>query len=713
MFAGVGNEYVVETLVDSQRRVLMAIQNFDSQDSFLVARLTTDGHRDNTFGSNGLASIDLSSLPGATRTTSMALAPDGSIFVAGDDLGANNDMVVVKLTPNGDVDTDYTGGGIVVFDYEPGASSRVRKIAAAASDRLVVVGHMTVGSVEQGRITRLTSAGLIDSTFASGGVAKLPEDPSGISGYGPTETTQFLDVAVRPEGAFPLNETYAVAGYTDRSGGSAIVTAFDDGVGGTPAFNTGHPLGQVNLTSSSSNPLFAQSIALAGDGGFAVGLRGGAYADGGGVLRVDDVGDEVTGFGANGFSSLLEVNDLAYRGESLFIAGFGGGNLGYIGLLDDSDGSINTAFGTQVSPHITTFTLQGSHAQPPSLAVDGAGVPVVGWDDNGGPGRSYVRRFVGLQPPGPRSATKILFSEGGSLFAMSSTGDDVVTMSQPTSLETDSGPAAGFSGDFLFERRNLSLGSSRIYRADASDGANATSISDSFYPGADATEPSYAEDGYDAFVGFMTGDCMHRIHLGGSFSNPGSCGLSHGTLNPTDPGVYAAISNGDVVLGGFGGFPLMRLTDQATQYQQGPVETVERGLDGQRLVITFKYGAALENIAMSYLNPPEYNGVTTFVNMPVTQFYGSPLPHDISSYAVSPDLADPAVVIAINGTEIVKQSMGGGGSPTVLRTGTNLGVGQWTRQLLELPSLRQRDRAGVDSCFQGPGAVGFACRTGR
>ena len=121
--------------------------NFD----FAVARLNTDGSLDNTFSGDGRFTHNFGH---DDRAAAVAIQGDGKIVVAGTWDGGSADMAVIRLNPNGTLDTTFNnvaaptifngdGKAHVWFGPNTGASVDRATSVALAGDGDIVIGGFT------------------------------------------------------------------------------------------------------------------------------------------------------------------------------------------------------------------------------------------------------------------------------------------------------------------------------------------------------------------------------------------------------------------------------------------------------------------------------------------------------------------------------------------------------------------------------------------
>jgi len=135
----------------------------------VVARLTSGGALDTTFGSGGVTQIQVPNSLGTTGDA-MALQPDGRILVAGTTaltLGKPAVNVtcayVARLNASGSLDTTFGSGGFAV-DLRSTNASTVCGVALQAGGQVVVGQRRTDANWS---ITRLSGLGVIDTSWGA------------------------------------------------------------------------------------------------------------------------------------------------------------------------------------------------------------------------------------------------------------------------------------------------------------------------------------------------------------------------------------------------------------------------------------------------------------------------------------------------------------------------------------------------------------------
>lgn len=164
---GIGVQSGAEAvIVDDRGRLLVAgfaDNNADDRD-MVVLRYTPEGQLDAAFGDQGV--VRLGTPEAAERAVGIAVRPDGRIVVAGtSNAGGNDDFQLRQLMENGAPDLGF--GAMGVNGQPTGPGNEVAEDMLLLPDgRVVVVGNAGGGPV----VARYTRGGALDAYFGQGGI---------------------------------------------------------------------------------------------------------------------------------------------------------------------------------------------------------------------------------------------------------------------------------------------------------------------------------------------------------------------------------------------------------------------------------------------------------------------------------------------------------------------------------------------------------------
>jgi uncharacterized delta-60 repeat protein len=203
-------DIINDLLIDSQQRIVLVgsgISSVTGRD-FLVLRLTPQGQIDPTFADNGLLAFD--HLGFSDGATSIEAARGDRLVIGGSRGTADGEFepVVIRLLPNGQFDNGFGSSGQAVLDF--GSSfSTITDIELGAGNQIYVTGVTWTGSTENqnadGVVTVLRSHGVPDTRF-NGGAARIfsfGDDASALPGDFPR------NVALSP-----LDDRIVITGHT-------------------------------------------------------------------------------------------------------------------------------------------------------------------------------------------------------------------------------------------------------------------------------------------------------------------------------------------------------------------------------------------------------------------------------------------------------------------------------------------------------------------
>jgi uncharacterized delta-60 repeat protein len=134
---------------------------------FTVCRFNANGTSDTTFGTNGLVqtsfSIPNSLVNDDSLAYAVALQSDGKILVGGD-IGPGLAFGMARYTSNGQLDTSFGNGGKVITNVQNLAG--IRGISMQNDGKIIAVGYTK--QISDFVVVRYTNNGLLDTSFGGG-----------------------------------------------------------------------------------------------------------------------------------------------------------------------------------------------------------------------------------------------------------------------------------------------------------------------------------------------------------------------------------------------------------------------------------------------------------------------------------------------------------------------------------------------------------------
>jgi uncharacterized delta-60 repeat protein len=151
--------WIEDIAVRPNGKILLAI-SFNGTVYFRVAQLNSNGSRDTTFGlSSGYSTF--TGINDLART--VVLLDSGAFVLAG---GGGGSAHVARCTSDGRLDTTFGTAGSVAINY----NVVINDAAADAQGRLVLAGHGTLGSNVDMVAMRLNANGAWDTSFSDDGI---------------------------------------------------------------------------------------------------------------------------------------------------------------------------------------------------------------------------------------------------------------------------------------------------------------------------------------------------------------------------------------------------------------------------------------------------------------------------------------------------------------------------------------------------------------
>lgn len=337
-----GTRGIVTSVINSSSKInglaldingnIVAVGNTvkDGLSNLFVSRYTSAGLLDNSFGSNG--GVIVYALQ--SNANAVAIDANNKIIVAGND-GSNN-IILLRYTTTGILDSSFAVGGIATLSIGDGSTNNAMVIDN--NGKIVVAGNALVNGQIQLFIARFNSNGTIDNSFGINN-----------NGYNTiTANAYYKGTAL----AIDLNSNLIVAGSASTLNGSDFLVA---------RFNTN---GQIDTTFNTTgvattnilglNQSNAQTVTV--DSSNRIVVSGSSVDNSSGnnlfvIVRYNSSGTVDTGFGIN--SNGIVTNAIGTTSQILASLIDANQKIVVGGLSDNkfaiarynSNGSLDTTFG--------------------------------------------------------------------------------------------------------------------------------------------------------------------------------------------------------------------------------------------------------------------------------------------------------------------------------------------------------------------------------
>lgn len=166
-----GNESIIDISLLSNGKIMVVGQTNGTPSGTFLARYTSDGLLDATFGTGGII-ID-STIP-QQYVSGLSIQSDDKIVVAGN---TSVDFMLVRYTASGTLDTTFDNDGKVLTDF--GGNDSAAAITIAPDGKIIVAGWSLSTNYYTFALARFNTDGSLDTTFDSDG--KLTTEFGGLS----------------------------------------------------------------------------------------------------------------------------------------------------------------------------------------------------------------------------------------------------------------------------------------------------------------------------------------------------------------------------------------------------------------------------------------------------------------------------------------------------------------------------------------------------
>lgn len=317
------------------------------------------------------------------RANAVAVDDNGDIYLAGAVVGANFDMAVFKMRPDGSADPFFGSNGMATADFF-GFNDEAIALILDGSKRPVVAGYATTGSLRGVfAMARFTTAGVLDTAF----------DTDGKTSFDGTDNTNVgaANGNAIARGLAPWNTSYVIGGDDDNTTNVYFVRVDADGdmdgtfgTAGVSTLNAGDSVRLSSLKAEGTTSIVGVGSVepVAADVDTA-------------LFKVDGAGAGVAGFGTNGLKVQALEGLTDDQGQGLVISGTEIVVAGYRGSLAD----------TNLEPVLSRYQLSdGALIETTLLSHGGAGF--VGLDSaNAVAGPTSGNHFILAGLAGPSNGT--------------------------------------------------------------------------------------------------------------------------------------------------------------------------------------------------------------------------------------------------------------------------------------------------------------------
>lgn len=142
--------------------------DLDGVTDLVVVRYLPDGYPDLDFGLDGVLSVKIGAW--SNEGNAIALQPDGKIVVAGylrEEVYNDLKSILLRFTPEGQLDSTFGSGGLVVSDF--GGEEGFRALKIQPDGKILAAGSVTQGSEPIFLVARYMPDGSPDSNFGANG----------------------------------------------------------------------------------------------------------------------------------------------------------------------------------------------------------------------------------------------------------------------------------------------------------------------------------------------------------------------------------------------------------------------------------------------------------------------------------------------------------------------------------------------------------------
>lgn len=153
------------SLQSADNKIVVSGSTSNSASQTVVARYETTGELDTTFGTGGFTNV----LTGnASSSFANVINSTGNIIVVGSSQSTESDITLWSFTSAGALDPSFGSSGTTITPLNDGAAAY--DVGLQSDQTIVIAGATIISGIPYAFIARYTTAGVLDTTYATGGI---------------------------------------------------------------------------------------------------------------------------------------------------------------------------------------------------------------------------------------------------------------------------------------------------------------------------------------------------------------------------------------------------------------------------------------------------------------------------------------------------------------------------------------------------------------
>lgn len=164
-----GNYEAKAVKIQADGKIVAAGSKSDADGTdFCIVRFNANGQLDNTFDGDGVAIIDFNSK--TDNAFDIAIQSDGKMIVVGSAVMTNNnDIALIRLNTDGSIDNTFGTGGKVTTNISGTSNDAASRVLLQADGKIVIIGSGGTDMFNANVVARYNTDGSLDNSFDTDG----------------------------------------------------------------------------------------------------------------------------------------------------------------------------------------------------------------------------------------------------------------------------------------------------------------------------------------------------------------------------------------------------------------------------------------------------------------------------------------------------------------------------------------------------------------